>query len=55
MKKGVVALLVLVLASTMVFAQGAPEGADDQTKIGVSIMELSADTWYLGVIDGCEQ
>ena len=55
MKKGVVALLVLVLASTMVFAQGVPEKTDGQTKIGVSIMELSAYTWYLGVIDGCEQ
>lgn len=29
--------------------------ADEPIKIGVSIMELSAYTWYLGVIDGCEQ
>ena len=55
MKKGAVVLLVLILASTMIFAQGATEESDGQTKIGVSIMELSAYTWYLGVIDGCEQ
>jgi ABC-type sugar transport system substrate-binding protein len=29
--------------------------AEEPTKIGVSIMELSAYTWYLGVIDGCNQ
>jgi ABC-type sugar transport system substrate-binding protein len=28
---------------------------DEPIKIGVSIMELSAYTWYLGVIDGCNQ
>lgn len=28
---------------------------DEPVKIGVSIMELSAYTWYLGVIDGCNQ
>ena len=26
-----------------------------ETKIGVSIMELTAYTWYLGVIQGCEE
>lgn len=56
MKKGIVFLLVLVLVGTMVFGQGKSEKAGaDQTKIGVSIMELSAYTWYLGVIDGCKQ
>jgi len=29
--------------------------AEAPIKIGVSIMELSAYTWYLGVIDGCKQ
>ena len=29
--------------------------AEAPTKVGVSIMELSAYTWYLGVIDGCNQ
>jgi len=28
---------------------------EEPIKIGVSIMELTAYTWYLGVIDGCEQ
>ncbi|MDY0288826.1 MAG: sugar ABC transporter substrate-binding protein [Sphaerochaeta sp.] len=58
MKKGLrsvaILLVVLVLASTMVFAQGKAED-DGSTKIGVSIMELSAYTWYLGVQDGCLQ
>lgn len=58
MKKGLrsvaILLVVLVLASTMVFAQGKVED-DGSTKIGVSIMELSAYTWYLGVQDGCLQ
>lgn len=31
------------------------EPAAEPIKIGVSIMELSAYTWYLGVIDGCQQ
>lgn len=29
--------------------------SEEPIKIGVSIMELSAYTWYLGVIDGCNQ
>ncbi len=29
--------------------------AEEPKKVGVSIMELSAYTWYLGVIDGCNQ
>ncbi len=37
----------------------APAAAEpakaEPIKIGVSIMELSAYTWYLGVIDGCNQ
>ena len=33
-------------------AADAPEGAKSY-KIGVSIMELTAYTWYQGVIDGC--
>ena len=31
------------------------EAEAEPTKIGVSIMELSAYTWYLGVIDGCNK
>jgi ABC-type sugar transport system substrate-binding protein len=44
-----VALAVLLLASTGAWAQ------TKKTLIGVSIMELTAYTWYLGVIDGCKQ
>jgi ABC-type sugar transport system substrate-binding protein len=54
LKWGTVVLVILVLASSFAFAQGSAE-ADGTTKIGVSIMELSAYTWYLGVEDGCEQ
>lgn len=35
-------------------ATAAP-AADKPIKIGVSIMELSAYTWYLGVIEGCNK
>lgn len=52
MKRIWVAMLVLLLlASTGAWAQAKPK----QTLIGVSIMELTAYTWYLGVIDGCKQ
>ena len=44
-----VMLAVLLLASTGAWAQA------NKTQIGVSIMELTAYTWYLGVIDGCKQ
>ena len=50
MKKLRVTLLAVVLASSMVLG-----GAVAETKIGVSIMELTAYTWYLGVIQGCEE
>jgi ABC-type sugar transport system substrate-binding protein len=40
---------ILLLSFTMGFA------AAEETKIGVSIMELTAYTWYLGVIDGVNQ
>ena len=50
MKKLLVTLLAVVLASSMVLG-----GAVAETKIGVSIMELTAYTWYLGVIQGCEE
>ena len=50
MKKLLVTLLAVVLASSMVLG-----GAVAETKIGVSIMELTASTWYLGVIQGCEE
>ena len=46
MKKLLVMLLVIAMTCTMV-------GAFAETKIGVSIMELTAYTWYLGVIQGC--
>jgi len=32
-----------------------PPPTDESVKIGVSIMELTAYTWYLGVIEGVEQ
>ncbi|HWR10584.1 MAG TPA: sugar ABC transporter substrate-binding protein [Rectinemataceae bacterium] len=48
---GAVVLALLLLASTSAWAQAKPK----QTLIGVSIMELTAYTWYLGVIDGCKQ
>ena len=48
MKKLLVMLLVVALTCTMALA-----GAVAETKIGVSIMELTAYTWYLGVIQGC--
>lgn len=54
MKKGLVILLVFALVGSFVFAQGSNE-ADGKVKVGVSIMELSAYTWFLGVEDGCEQ
>ena len=34
-------------------APAAEAAADNNYKIGVSIMELTAYTWYQGVIDGC--
>ncbi|MBR2571151.1 MAG: sugar ABC transporter substrate-binding protein, partial [Clostridia bacterium] len=47
MKKLLVMLLVVVMTCSMALAAAA------ETKIGVSIMELTAYTWYLGVIQGC--
>ncbi len=47
-----VMLVIFLLFSTSAWAQVKPE---KQTLIGVSIMELTAYTWYLGVIDGCKQ
>ena len=35
-------------------APAAEAAADNNYKIGVSIMELTAYTWYQGVIDGCK-
>ena len=49
MKKLLVTLLAVLIASSAVLGCAAAE-----TKIGVSIMELTAYTWYLGVIQGCE-
>ena len=48
---GAVMLALMLLASTSAWGQAKPK----QTLIGVSIMELTAYTWYLGVIDGCKQ
>lgn len=51
-------LLIVALALTLAGCKnrgGGSTTADDGTKIGVSIMELTAYTWYLGVIDGCNQ
>ena len=55
MKKGMVFVMVFLLVGSMLFGAGRAEEAAKETKIGVSIMELSAYTWYLGVIDGCKQ
>jgi ABC-type sugar transport system substrate-binding protein len=49
---GAVMLALVLLASTSTWAQAK---AAKPTLIGVSIMELTAYTWYLGVIDGCKQ
>lgn len=50
MKKLLVTLLAVLIALGAVMGCALAE-----TKIGVSIMELSAYTWYLGVIQGCEE
>ena len=55
MKKGMVFVMIFLLVGSMLFGAGRAEEAAKETKIGVSIMELSAYTWYLGVIDGCKQ
>jgi ABC-type sugar transport system substrate-binding protein len=56
MKKFVAVVLILGLVAGSVFANGTTEAVNaKETKIGVSIMELSAYTWYLGVEDGCKQ
>jgi ribose transport system substrate-binding protein len=47
-----VMLAILLVASTSALAQA---NSGKQTLVGVSIMELTAYTWYLGVIDGCKQ
>jgi ABC-type sugar transport system substrate-binding protein len=44
-------VLMLLASASSAWAQAKPK----QTLIGVSIMELTAYTWYLGVIDGCKQ
>ena len=47
-------ILALVLALCMICAIGVSAAAEaKEYKIGVSIMELTAYTWYQGVIDGC--
>ena len=53
-KKSIVALLTAGILAGSVFA-GAAAAETTDYKIGVSIMELTAYTWYQGVIDGCEQ
>lgn len=67
MKKKILAVL---LAGVMVFglaacssgsdensdsASNADSSGENDLKIGVSIMELTAYTWYQGVVDGCNQ
>ena len=47
-------LLSIILASILLLSLSTGFAAEE-TKIGVSIMELSAYTWYLGVIDGVNQ
>ena len=34
---------------------GDEEGSDEPILIGVSIMEMTAYTWFLGAVDGCKQ
>ncbi|MEI6387058.1 MAG: sugar ABC transporter substrate-binding protein [Spirochaetota bacterium] len=46
---GAMILAMVLLSSMSTWAQAK------QTLIGVSIMELTAYTWYLGVIDGCKK
>jgi len=56
MKKLAVSLLVLIFSVTLVFARGNQgQAGAGGNRIGVSIMELTAYTWYLGVIEGCNQ
>ena len=55
LRKAVVGLLTGALLMGALCC--TPAMAEDVTdyKIGVSIMELTAYTWYQGVIDGCKQ
>jgi ABC-type sugar transport system substrate-binding protein len=55
MKKLLTVLLVLLLPVSFALAGSGTQKSSGGTKIGVSIMELTAYTWYLGVIDGCNQ
>jgi ABC-type sugar transport system substrate-binding protein len=59
MKKLLAVLLVLLLPVSLILAgpgqQGGGTAAKGGTKIGVSIMEMTAYTWFLGVVDGCNQ
>ncbi len=57
MKKiGAMVLVLFLIASTAGWSQATPAPAKGgKTLIGVSIMELTAYTWFLGVIDGCKQ
>lgn len=58
MKRFGAVLLVLVFLAVLGFTGCQKQEAaveDEGLKIGVSIMELTAYTWYLGVIDGCNQ
>ena len=54
MKRFVVILVGLIFFCTSIFARGGQEN-ENEVKIGVSIMELSAYTWYLGVQEGCQR
>lgn len=48
-------LCSILLASILLLSFSLGFAAAEETKIGVSIMELTAYTWYLGVIDGVNQ
>lgn len=55
LRKAVVGLLTgALLMGTLCCTPAMAEDVTDY-KIGVSIMELTAYTWYQGVIDGCKQ
>jgi len=58
MKKFIAILLAVLMVSVLLAGCAKTEedpATTEPVKIGVSIMELTAYTWYLGVIDGCNQ
>ena len=54
MKKIIGILIICLISYSLIFSNGEKE-KDGNLKIGVSIMELTAYTWYLGVEYGCDK